>query len=334
VRCLNLAEAWQAKGGEATLCAAELTAALADRALATGVRLMKIDGPRAQKEDICLTSALAADSSAVVIDGYEFDYGYQDRIRSAAPTSLVLDDAPGARRFSCDMILNPNAHADSLAYGQLVGRDCQLLMGPRYSLLPKRLWDSAPRIATGYEPLAVIVTLGGGNNTHALSFVLDLFAAHRPMLRLTILTGGSETASLQLKIQSLTHHQTSFIDDFVDDLPDKLVAADVAVTAGGGTVWEALSVGVPTAILAIADNQVASSHRLDHDGAAVLLGEFPGANASESAKKLSSILNSRDLRERLSQTARRMVDGLGAQRVADILWHRAAEETCSDGKGC
>ncbi len=99
-RCLNLASAWKAEGGEVTLCAAEITPALADRALADGVTLERIACERGGETDAQITRGLACSASAVVVDGYEFDRAFQAQLSSGSATVLAIDDEPGARGFT------------------------------------------------------------------------------------------------------------------------------------------------------------------------------------------------------------------------------------------
>ncbi len=87
-----------------------------------------------------------------------------------------------------------------------------------------------------------------------------------------------------------------------------MLAADLAVTAGGMTLYECLASGTPIVALAIADNQRPNVASL---GAAGLLID---GNASLE-RAIERLAADADMRATMSRRGRDVVDGDGARRV-------------------
>jgi RimJ/RimL family protein N-acetyltransferase len=88
------------------------------------------------------------------------------------------------------------------------------------------------------------------------------------------------------------------------------------VTAAGTTVWELCCLGVPAALVCVADNQEAGYRRVLERGAAVGLGSAAhGLDRDAAVATLQQVLADRVLREHLAAAGTRLVDGRGAWRV-------------------
>jgi spore coat polysaccharide biosynthesis predicted glycosyltransferase SpsG len=93
--------------------------------------------------------------------------------------------------------------------------------------------------------------------------------------------------------------------------------ADAAISAAGSTTWELLCMGVPTALVQVADNQAGVVRTARATGAALVIG-----TPSDAAATLPGALDELtdlDRQRSLSDAALRTVDGLGASRVVDAL---------------
>ncbi len=248
-RCLNLAQAWQEESGPVLLLAAEITPTLAHRAENMGVGIVRLPMTRGSPGDSELTAGYAENAWWLVLDGYCFDLQYQRRVQRSGTPTLVLDDVVGERHFACQALLNQNAHARPDNYAELIPEGCSLLLGPKYALLPgdmksKRVHSLRSRNRAD----RILVSLGGGDNTDAAAFALAALDGVRGApLTITVLAAGSDPQKLRRLAES-SYHSVDIVEGYVTDMPQRLATADVAVIGGGTTSWEALSLGLPSAI--------------------------------------------------------------------------------------
>jgi spore coat polysaccharide biosynthesis predicted glycosyltransferase SpsG len=92
-----------------------------------------------------------------------------------------------------------------------------------------------------------------------------------------------------------------------------LAAADVVVTAAGVTMLESLALGRPTVAFVVADNQ-----RRTFDGV-VAAGAALGSTRATAAADAVALFGDPERRRVLSRSARAVVDGRGAARVAEAV---------------
>ena len=92
-----------------------------------------------------------------------------------------------------------------------------------------------------------------------------------------------------------------------------------AISAASTVCWELASLGVPLAIVVLADNQLAGAEALAKRGTAVLLGWHEDLKANAVLAQLRTLLEKPELLRRLSEDARSLIDGRGAGRVAERM---------------
>lgn len=216
---------------------------------------------------------------AIVADGYGFGLEEQQRLRRIAPL-LVIDDAPRLPEYACDLLLDQNAGAEMQRYNAPGAR---LLLGSEYALVRRELRPA--RRERAHDTARVLVVLGGvgeGPREQVLDAVRSV-----PGAEVREPSGG--------------------------DYAELLVWADVAVAAAGVTAWELAYAGVPALLLRLADNQDVVLAGATEAGCAL------AADSGRLPDQLAALLADRPLRLRMSAAGHALVDGGGAERVAQAL---------------
>jgi spore coat polysaccharide biosynthesis predicted glycosyltransferase SpsG len=109
------------------------------------------------------------------------------------------------------------------------------------------------------------------------------------------------------------------------DIPGLMGWCDVAVTAGGGTLWELGYFGIPCLVLVVAPNQEPCARLLHNQQACRVLGEADALDSASLAEEISTFLHDAALRAALGQRFAALVDGRGGQRVCDAMCVDKAE---------
>lgn len=310
MRCLALAQGWQGHGRVVFACA-EVTPALAAVLEAEGCQLQHLDAPPGSRADATLTVALARKlgTAWLVLDGYQFDSGFQHAVKEAGLRLLSFDDYGHVPDPCADLVLNQNLGATAALYPRR-SANTRLLLGTRYALLRKeflawRGWQRhIPDVAR-----KVIVTLGGADLANVTALVVQ--ALEGLDIEAKIIVGGSNPnfASLAAAIKP----PASVLRD-VSNMAEMMAWADVAVSGGGSTSWELAFMGLPSLVVILAENQAQVAKELESSGASICIGEgFSNAKLIHGA--LKSILADRESREQMSAHARSLVDGYGPERV-------------------
>ncbi|MBN2309466.1 MAG: UDP-2,4-diacetamido-2,4,6-trideoxy-beta-L-altropyranose hydrolase [Candidatus Hydrogenedentes bacterium] len=321
MRCLALAEAWAASGRGVTVVSACTVDALCERVRAAGYERIPVEQPHPAPGDlaIAIRAASAHDEPAVVVDGYHFDAAYLAGVADAGFSVLAIDDYAHAESYPVDIILNQNPGAEDLPYRGAART--RFLLGPRYALLRGEFarWRTWQR-AVPAQGRRVLVSLGGSDPANATGTIVDALAlSQTPGLEAVIVAGAASPHIEELRqAVGRAGGALQLVHD-VADMAERMAWADVAVSAGGTTCWELAFMGLPNAVVVIAENQAPTARALAHAGVSLFLGDGPGLEARAVAGTLDRLLGDKALRSDMSRRGRALVDGQGAQRVADTL---------------
>ncbi|AXE34594.1 UDP-2,4-diacetamido-2,4,6-trideoxy-beta-L-altropyranose hydrolase [Chromobacterium phragmitis] len=317
MRCLALLDSRLREGADVALASRALPPAWRGVAERAGCRILDLDpeGGAAEDAAVCLDWMRAGPACGVVVDHYGLDAEWERPLRLEAAWLLALDDMAD-RRHDCDLLLDQNdCRPGGGRYLGKVPADCALLLGPRYALLRPEFAalraDCVPRSRLG----RALVFLSSGDAGDETGKALRGIAESGLPLRVDVVTGDGHPDPAGIgrlcAEQGWTHHhQIGYMARLVRE-------ADVCVGSAGSASWERCALGLPALVAQLADNQAEVCRALEHAGAARVLGFAERLNESDYAQALLS-LRPEEL-SRMSKAAFRLVDGLGARRVWDVI---------------
>ncbi|MEW6458902.1 MAG: UDP-2,4-diacetamido-2,4,6-trideoxy-beta-L-altropyranose hydrolase [Bacillota bacterium] len=325
MRCLALAQAWREHGGGAVFVTACNNPVLKQRLWNEGFDVVEIQYAHPDPTDLKTTmNVLAVHPGAwLVLDGYHFDSTYQRLVKEAGHQLLVIDDMAHLDRYYADIVLNQNIHAHNLHY--FCEPYTRLLLGTKYVLLRREFWPwrnykrEVPEVAK-----KVLVTMGGSDPDNVtLKVVQALAQIDIPDLEAVVVVGPSNPHKETLRRTAESSPLPISLVENVENMPKLMARADVAVSAGGTTVWELLFLGVPTLVLPIADNQREIMGILTEWGFVDGVNQHPDATGidvnSLILKRAQHIILDNRIRTLLALRGRQLVDGRGVLRVAEAL---------------
>ena len=319
MRCLALAQAWSETGGRAVFCAATLAPSLQQRLVDEGFGCIAIDAKAGNSPDAEATSAAAKSLGAgiVVVDGYQFPLQFHQRLREAGLRTAALDDNGEIGAYVDDLVINQNRHASPALYAERADHT-RLLLGTEYALLrrefrrpqdPPRAFPAAAR--------QLLVTLGAADPLNVTAAVIaSIGPVLPPDTEIVVVVGGSNPHADAIAACAARLPNCRVLSDPGDGMPRLMVAADLAVCAGGSTMWEMACIGTPFIPIVIAENQRQAAMAMAGDG-------YPAIEAAAIERELPAVVAAlaadAGRRETLSRRGRRLVDGRGAERVCAAL---------------
>lgn len=203
----------------------------------------------------------------LIVDHYELDLGWEGAMHLMVKNLLAIDDMN--RHHDCDILLDYNlSFRPESRYDHKVFTYCRKLLGPRYALLRPE-FDAARQTMTPRNGIIkrILIFFGASDisdeTTKTLRAIQSLM---RDDLFIDVVLGGSycnreENVRLAQCIPHVTVH------DHVANMAEMMLAADLAIGAGGTTNWERCYLGLPTIAVIIAENQQPATEALDRLGA-------------------------------------------------------------------
>ncbi len=256
--------------------------------------LVVIDDPSAVCAREAATHARAAGSTVVAI---------RDGGRPVVRADLVIDGSVTRRRL----------RGDGPAW-----------IGPRYAVIDPgivaRRCSRRPGGADARSP-RILIALGGGSRVRLPAAVADALAVECPGATVRV-ASGLIAATHAAPVRSGSVEWLGPLSSLVDELID----CDVAVLAGGMTLYEACALATPAVSLAIVRAQVPAVRTFASAGAVVDAGLCVGQDAAalrrtarRVARLVGRVLADPDQRQLLAYNGHVLVDGGGARRVARLL---------------
>lgn len=107
------------------------------------------------------------------------------------------------------------------------------------------------------------------------------------------------------------------------NLVDYMKKVDLAISAGGTTLYELCACGTPTITYAIADNQYENVYHMQQDGIMKYIGDARCEQIEVGLKQcLDDLYVSQSFRSRISKKMQESIDGKGANRIVNIIVER------------
>lgn len=255
----------------------------------------------------------------IIIDHYSIDYIWQEKLRPYTNKIMVIDDLAN-RKHNCDLLLDQNYVKNKMRYEDLVFPDTIKLLGPRYALLRKEFQFFSKKIKKNtIKVKKIFIFFGGSDLNNLTSKVLKVLS--KPdfkYLDLDVVIGSLNPHKLEIE-NLVAAHSNAELYIQVENLASLMNQADIALCAGGSSTWERMSAGLPSIVVTVADNQNIVTNELYKEGYIKWLGNSDKVNEKIILKALKySIQNPQQL-ELQSQKCKTLVDGLGAERVSNLL---------------
>jgi spore coat polysaccharide biosynthesis predicted glycosyltransferase SpsG len=228
---------------------------------------------------------------------------------SACATVVCLDDT-GEREMPVDLAVNGSAGAQTLAYRGLP--QTQYLLGPDYILLRGEFAAVPARKPAPPEVRRVLILMGGGRAGTLPRHVAEVVTQVLPHAAVDIVAGpfGDDAPPAGMPGQVTWHRSPQ-------DMRSLMLAADLAVSAGGQTLYELAATATPTLGIRVSPNHALNLKGLAGAGCLRDLGtpEEPDFRA-RLAGALADLAGDVKAREGMGRRGRNLVDGRGAERVA------------------
>lgn len=279
-------------------------------------------------------AALLQRNTSILVDSYYVTEKYLAALKKRI-TTIYMDDIY-AFSYPVDMLINYNIYGEEMGYEKDAAfADTKLLLGTEY--VPLREEFSA---GAGYVQSRKVLSLGAANVTPAADGGI------------LITTGGSDSFNLagQLLMEAMKYdalkekeyhvvsgslnphigelqalaqkHENIHIHCNVTNMAELMAESEVALSAGGSTLYELCAMGVPVIAFSFAENQERLVQTFVKRGIAQYGGNYRtdgNKMIQNTIAGLETLLEDENLRTEYRKKARTLVDGKGAGRIAEAI---------------
>jgi UDP-2,4-diacetamido-2,4,6-trideoxy-beta-L-altropyranose hydrolase len=259
-------------------------------------------------EDIDQLKAFVLPGDWLLIDSYKATEGYIAALHQVARVA-VIDDLNALDRYDCDLIVNAAQSASRDAYA--AKSDAKLLLGADYALIRREF--RKPGVLR-FPGAAVGIMFGGSDPRRLTGGCAAMLRAAMPDTRLVIVAGPAHIHVDELRTLAAAD---PLMELHVDppSVAAALAGCDLVLTAAGGSVGEMAALGLAALVLVLYDNQKAALEQCP----------FPVIDARQDlpadlGARAKAIIDDRAGLRAIAEKAHRIVDGLGASRIVEVLF--------------
>ena len=264
----------------------------------------------------------------ILTDSYYVTDSYMNALRQISRT-VYIDDL-GQPVYPVDILINYNIYGSELPYEKYymekgIPVPERILTGCAYA--PLRVeFRQGRRSRVQDQVTDVLITTGGGDKADTAGrlcrkLLEERSEGHHAGIRYHVICGPF--AQNRQELMEIAAEDDAFvIHDFVTNMSEFLMDFDLAVSAGGSTMYELCSMGLPTVCFTFADNQRLQAECFDRTTGVRNAGSMtdqPAETIDRIAERLTQLEQDSALRQTVREQMLGLVDGRGAIRIAEAL---------------
>lgn len=190
-------------------------------------------------------------------------------------------------------------------------------LGTQYVPLKQAFWNCGEKHISKRADRLLILT-GGSDPYNVSELILDSVDRNE-FQRIDVICGIYNTNYGKL-VRKYQEYETIKFHQAVNNVEEFMQDTDIAISAGGTTLYELCACGTPTISYIFADNQLDNARQFKEDGLIDYAGDVRKDKVAANINAyLNKYKNNVQLRKDRSARMQKMVDGKGAVRLAETL---------------
>lgn len=315
MRCLSIAEAARDNGVDAVFILADIQAEELIQSKQFRTIVLNSTWNDLEKELPNLLDLIAKENiETLLVDSYYVTEKYLATLNLV--TSVAYIDDLNSFHYPVDTLIAYANYWKKMNYEENYP-DTKLLLGCSYVPLRKEFQNLPPKLIRANVENLLILT-GGSDNLGISENILDHLRLGQ-YRNINVICGRyfEQFDYLKAKYSSC---KNVHLHKAVDNIIDYMLDADVAISAGGTTLYELCATGTPTITYSFADNQLDNVRQFAEDGIMRYAGDIRYDKVYENMQTVVESYQEKSYRNQISTQMKKLIDGQGAARVINQLF--------------
>lgn len=265
-------------------------------------------------------AALLQRNTSILVDSYYVTEKYLAALKKRI-TTIYMDDIY-AFSYPVDMLINYNIYGEEMGYEKDAAfADTKLLLGTEY--VPLREEFAAGEQQRTAANCGILITTGGSDSFNlAGQLLMEAMKYDALKEKEYHVVSGSLNPHIG-ELQALAQkHENIHIHCNVTNMAELMTESEVALSAGGSTLYELCAMGVPVIAFSFAENQERLVQTFVKRGIAQYGGNYRtdgNKMIQNTIAGLQKLCGDEALKTEYRRKALQLVDGRGAERIAEAL---------------
>lgn len=328
MRCCSLAEAFRQNGWEVFFCSKFYLGGAWIKQKGFPVEVLEkkeqerecqefhFGDERDLEKDMAWLSLLLQEKKPDVIflDSYNVNDWFFRELKTYTKCLVYLDDL-AKWDYPVDVIFNPNVDAKEKGYDKFHNQKKHIL-GSTYNLLREE-FSNLPRRAAKEEIKDIFITTGAADPKDMTAVFVELCQKICPQAVCHVIVGNAFWKKEEWKKKASNQIKIYVSPPFMSEI---MLRCDVAISAGGSTIYELAACGVPTLAFLYSENQRGAVEYMAKKNWLGNIGEF-AKWLKHDKKTLENFgvqwneLKKQKTRQNIMERQQRLFSGGGAKRV-------------------
>tara|TARA_B100000989_G_C19533146_1_gene471613 strand:- start:11958 stop:13025 length:1068 start_codon:yes stop_codon:yes gene_type:complete len=234
-------------------------------------------------------------TNTLIVDHYDIDKKWEEYQKPYCKKIMAIDDLDN-RIHSVDIILDQNLFPNIQRRYLNSNKNCKKFIGLEYAFLDPNFIKNRKLIKRQKKEVSkIFIYLGNTGSSNILRRILKVFIDNslNKFKVEVIFTGDAEERNKIINLSK--NHKFIKLLDTQPNLADIMSSADLSIGAGGLTTWERIYLGLPSAVVTVADNQKECSEYLNSLGLIWLIGHHDQVGDNKITDDIKKLLSSENL---------------------------------------
>ena len=268
---------------------------------------------------------LSETADIIIVDSYNVTPEFFRTLKKASRYLVYIDDL-NAFSYPVDFLINGSAAAMDMGYEKT--QSAQLLLGLSYNLIRKEFRD-LPLRQSKEKITDILLTTGNSDPCHMTEMFRDILAGENIFRNINFhVIIGSGFGPGNLKDLNTWADLTVYFYEQPERVSMIMQKCDLAITAGGSTLYELAACGVPAIAFAYAKNQIPQILALEKRELLYYIGIYQNINKDKLVKSISYIQENSAFRNNISQKMQTLIDARGVLRLINELEKHISSICC------
>lgn len=248
----------------------------------------------------------------IIVDSYEINseeklsyfYKFAKRV-------IYIDDLNLDYKYKIDILINYAVGAEVLNYSGVKLK----LIGSEFMPLRKQFSNIVVQKPNEFV-MSVLITMGAGDEFNYTQYILETLLEFYPDLDYGVILGMTNIHKEKL-LCKFKNKKIQFYSN-VENMASLMKNYDVAISAGGSTIYELCACSVPTIAIITACNQQrfikTMNEKID-----LPYVNFTKHRDVEFIDKFNRLYKDYNFRKKLSHNMNSLIDGNGTERIVDAI---------------
>jgi UDP-2,4-diacetamido-2,4,6-trideoxy-beta-L-altropyranose hydrolase len=312
-RCIELGKALMQLQNEVVFLSYEDKSSksrLEDSGIDFEVVSFKINDDQFVDKEMKILESFSTSIDILIVDSYNVNKKYFDEINRLFPKIVYLDDLE-SDYDNVDMVINPSCTVTQNSY---ISKN--VLCGMEFIILGKDYQNREKKVIYP-KTRSILVTMGGIDHFNLSSIILPILEKIDKEIEVNIVIGPYYENIKQIKNSAKNSNLSINFFEGLPNISSVMLRSDIAISAGGFTLYELSAMSIPTIGIALWDNQKTNVECLSKKDAIIPLYYHSDERfKDELSVQLQKLISNRELREKMSIASGKAVDGNGVDKIA------------------